>query len=93
MLEQLCPQFDCVLLTEFQQNVRAARCDQLRDWAVEFELRNGVPGNNSNIQAIPTPEAAFRAAEKMAGAEGIVCATGSIFLAAEIQQLLQKESV
>lgn len=91
MLEQLCPEFDRVILTEFQKNPRAADAGKLAQWAREFTLHGGTAASQQNVLEASTPDEALRMARIMAGPEGLICGTGSIFLAAEIQQSLLNE--
>ena len=80
MLRQLVPQFDTIVLTQFLTNPRATKIEHLHAMCPEAEAQ---------IVAADTPEEALRRATEITGPDGLVCGTGSIFLAAELRHILQ----
>ena len=82
MLQQLSKHFATIVLTEFQSNPRSIPLDDL-----QAMLRPaGVP----RIVCASTPQDAIIRARELAGDDGLICGTGSIFLAAELRTLLLK---
>ena len=68
--------FDQTIVTRYCTNPRAAPVERLVAAARGAGLRR--------VQVADDPAEAMRVAKRLAGAEGMVCAAGSFFLAAEI---------
>ena len=87
MLHHLLPEFTHIIVTEFQTNPRATKRQQLFEWATALGLEF-----SPTISIADTPKAALQmakaACESNLPADNIVCVTGSIFLAAEVRELL-----
>lgn len=83
LLRLLVPRFDAVVLTRFVKNPRACPVDQLRELTAALSVRP--------VHCAEEPEAAWRLAQKLAGENGLICAAGSFFLAAEVKTLVLEE--
>ncbi len=87
MLGALMPRCEHLVLTEYQQHPRALPLDQLGAAAQEL-MREASPGRSTSaplpVHAIAAPLEAWHRAIALAGAEGLVYACGSFFLAAEL---------
>ena len=81
MLNCLLPEFDAVVLTEFLTNPRATDV---------HELTAMCSAANIDVSTAATPQEASKAATTSAGSDGLVCGTGSIFLAAELREILRR---
>jgi dihydrofolate synthase/folylpolyglutamate synthase len=81
MLRRLAEGFDELILTRFLDNPRAMAPAELQ--------RLCGPETLSRVRTAPTPTEALDAARAAAGPDGLVCVTGSIFLAAELRGLLE----
>lgn len=76
-LSWLLPLFDRIVITQYQKNPRARSHD---------ETRTAIEAAGRSVDAeISLPVDACHEAQAMAGAEGMVVITGSLFLAAEIR--------
>ncbi len=83
MLQIALPQFDQVILTRYLTNPRCISP------AVLAELcRTIIRGTTPQIAVVADPLTALREADDTAGPDGLVCASGSLFLAAEVRALL-----
>jgi dihydrofolate synthase / folylpolyglutamate synthase len=80
MLRLLLPRFDSVVLTQYQSNPRGVPVDELADLAA------AVATQPCHVAA--DGAAAWRLATHLAGADDLVCVTGSFFIAAEVRELL-----
>ena len=90
MLRLILPHFDAVVLTRFLSNPRSVPVDQLTSLATPLR-----PDNGSNADFLHTadgPAPAIELARSLAGSDGVVVITGSIFLAAEARTLLMQQS-
>ena len=91
MLAQLLPQFDQVVLTQYRNNPRSARVEDVKQLADEFLAQNGQSSaTEDQLTACPTPKEALQLAKRIAGPEDLICVTGSFFLAGEIRPLIHK---
>ena len=88
MLTQLAPAFDHVVLTTFETNPRAISTTKLSDILMNQATMSSSP---DNVHIARGPADALNLAKVLSGPEGIVCVTGSIFIAAEIRTLLISE--
>ena len=91
MLNQLLHRFDRVLLTRFANNPRAMTLEELHDAACESTGRqrggNQLEGEPSlPWEAIESASETWRRARQLAGPGGLVCITGSFFLAGQIRE-------
>lgn len=86
MLAQLLPAFDQFHLCSYGNNPRAVPPDRLRD--LVGELAPDKPAHT-----YPDSASAWQAAIEAAGANGLVCAAGSVFLAGEIRAIATAETV
>jgi dihydrofolate synthase/folylpolyglutamate synthase len=83
LLRLLVPNFDTIILTQYQSNPRAVDVRQLARMA---EAVCPYP-----VFTAPDPAAAWKLASRLAGEEDLICVTGSFFIAAEIRELLVDE--
>jgi len=84
MLRQFRAEFDVVITTAYVTNPRALPADQLRQMAQEIL---GVP-----IRPAASPHVAWKLAQELASQDDLVCVTGSFFLAAEMRDIILRES-
>jgi dihydrofolate synthase / folylpolyglutamate synthase len=84
MLQLVRPHFDTIILTRFETNPRSYAPQEL----AELLGSNPSAGTAATVVTAETPAEAFSLAEKTVGHNGIICGTGSIFLAAELRNLL-----
>jgi dihydrofolate synthase/folylpolyglutamate synthase len=80
MFAVLAPHFAGAWLTRYTANPRAVPPERLA------ELWNAAGGASAAVAA--TPEEAWHAARAAAGADDLVCITGSVFLAGELRPVL-----
>jgi dihydrofolate synthase / folylpolyglutamate synthase len=80
MLRLLLPRFDTVILTQYQTN---PRCVPVHELAA---LVQATSERASHVAA--DPASAWRLARHLASASDLVCVTGSIFIAAELRELI-----
>lgn len=85
MLGVLLPRFETVILTRYLNNPRYVDPAELRTLAEAIAAAS--QGINCTIEVQPDPPAAWSAARALAGADDLICVTGSFFLAAEIRAL------
>jgi dihydrofolate synthase/folylpolyglutamate synthase len=86
MLHALVPEFDTILCTQYLKNPRGMPAAELLRSARRIATAEGSP---VDLFECPSPEAAWLRAEADTGDNGLICATGSFFLAAEIQALVE----
>jgi dihydrofolate synthase/folylpolyglutamate synthase len=84
MLRLLLPEFDEVVLTRYVNNPRARPPEKLHALANEELPALALPAP-PQIHLAENPLTAWRLAQSLAGADGLVCITGSFFLAAELR--------
>lgn len=89
MLNIIVPHFDDVVLTRFVGNPRSVPPEQLQVYVdgLNAELLKTTQFHQAN-----DPPAAIAKARQLAGSDGLVCVTGSLFLAAEARVHLLKSS-
>ena len=85
MLQQVVPQFDHVILTRFENNPRAVSAEELLQTVDRLQLTCRADNRPTTAD---NPQQALQLARDLAGESGIVCGTGSIFVAAELLQHL-----
>ena len=81
LLRQLLPEFETIILTEYQTNPRALPLAELARMAEPF----GRP-----VHLAARPEQAWQVARTLAGPDDLICVTGSFFIAAELRELIQR---
>lgn len=79
MLQILSTVFDHLVLTEFQSNPRAISLADLEQLATNVECE---------VLTAAEPRTAIEVAQELAGSSGLICATGSFFLVAEVQEII-----
>jgi dihydrofolate synthase/folylpolyglutamate synthase len=87
MLRLLLPEFDEVVLTRYVNNPRSRSPERLHALAVD-ELRHAAAHSPPRLHQAAEPLAAWRLAQELAGDDGLVCITGSFFLAAELRAVV-----
>ena len=80
MLRLLVPRFDAAVLTCFQNNPRHVPLETL--------VRTAQQLTDRPMHAAADPAAAWKLAQRFAGPEDLICATGSFFVAAELRELI-----
>ena len=88
MMKIILPHFADAVLTRFLGNPRSVPPDQLQSLA---ESLNCGDTKNTRLHQAADPGTALAAARELAGYDGLVCVTGSLFLAAEARCLLMRE--
>ena len=83
MLAHLMPDFRHIIFTRYTTNPRSAAPGDLAD-LVDADLAH-------NLQLTDDPSTALATARRLAGSGGLICVTGSFFLAAEIRGLIVDE--
>lgn len=81
-LRELLPMFDRVVVSRYLENPRAVPTDEIV--AAIRELSGGV----GVVEVAETPAEAIERARRGTPAAGLICVTGSLFLAAEIRALV-----
>jgi len=80
MLRQLADAFDEVILTRYLGNPRALTTEELAELAARMKI---------HCHIAETPAIALRQAQDIVDNDGLICVTGSFFLAAECRALLR----
>lgn len=78
ILRQLLPRFDTVIFTQYLNNPRAVPPESLARLAHTFTAQP--------CHVAPTPEDAWQLAERLTPPNGLICVTGSFFIAAELRE-------
>ncbi len=81
MLRRLLPQFDRIILTQYQNNPRGVPPEELAAIASQTQA--------AAVRVCPTPAAAWEAVHSLAGEKDLVCITGSFFIAAEMRAQIE----
>ena len=87
MLQQLLPWFDTVIFTQYRNNPRGVDPSELAEAArrlVERDRDAGQP--EKQLMTRPDSASAWQTAEALATSDGLICVTGSFFVAAEIRE-------
>ena len=85
-LQALLPLFDVVIATRYVENPRSVPAEEVAQTVREIDGRDAT--------IAPDPAAALDLARRLTPPSGIICVTGSLFLAAEARALLlEKENV
>jgi dihydrofolate synthase/folylpolyglutamate synthase len=88
MLQRLLPAFDNAVLTRYRNNPRYVEPSDLH--ALAETIRADVLDRRPRISIQPDPESAWSHAKSLAADDGLICVTGSFFLASEIRNLAVK---
>jgi dihydrofolate synthase/folylpolyglutamate synthase len=80
ILEVLLPHFQQVIFTRFTNNPRAADPAHLADLARTIERKE--------VAIEPQPELAWQKARTATGHDGLICVTGSVFLAGQLRPII-----
>lgn len=88
MLQLLVPEFDSIIVTRYINNPRAADPSELFASASVIASVSQGP-RLRQIEVALTPADALERARIIAGADGLICATGSFFLATELRPLVR----
>jgi dihydrofolate synthase/folylpolyglutamate synthase len=80
MLRQLVPRFDTLIVTQFLGNPRGMGLAKLS------ALVHSLSGRRAH--AASSPAQAWNLARKLAGADDLICGTGSFFIASELREVL-----
>jgi dihydrofolate synthase/folylpolyglutamate synthase len=80
ILETLLPHFQQVIFTRFTNNPRAAEPGHLADLARKLDRKPVIVESN--------PETAWPQARAVASQEGLICVTGSVFLAGQLRPII-----
>jgi dihydrofolate synthase/folylpolyglutamate synthase len=86
MLQRLLPRFDCVVLTRYLNNPRFVDPAKLN--SVAESMSAAACHHRVHVTTADHPESAWRVARSLAREDGLICVTGSFFLASEIRQLV-----
>ncbi len=86
MLRRLLPAFDNVVLTRYMNNPRYVDPVGLDALATTIVAQDAVC--QTRIVTQPHPEAAWNCAKSLTADDGLICVTGSFFLASEIRKLV-----
>lgn len=81
-LRALLPHFDRIVVTAYQENPRAVPPTEVRAAAL------GLGAAEAAVELAPDPAGALQTARRQTPADGLICVTGSLFLAAETRALL-----
>ena len=79
-LRALLPLFDAVVATRYVENPRAVPPEEVAAAVAQLSGRSSWQASD--------PAAALEAARRLAAPEGLICVTGSLFLAAEARALV-----
>lgn len=90
MLKILAPQFQQIVLTQFQHNPRAINAEELDRMLQSTVAENSLAAPSVHIAE--TPLQALQISRTIVPRDGVICCAGSIFIAAEIRTLLAAES-
>lgn len=82
-LQALLPLFDQVIVTRYLENPRAVAPEEIARTIEELDGRVAITAVD--------PAGALALARKRTGADGLICVTGSLFLAAEARALILNE--
>jgi dihydrofolate synthase/folylpolyglutamate synthase len=83
MLGRLLSVFDEVVFTRYRDNPRAVPTEQLRALAREL--------TGTDHRAYEEPDDAWRRVRDSAGADDLICVTGSFFIAAQVRRIVRDE--
>lgn len=85
MLHAMVTEFDRILCTAYQKNPRRMDAAELARHARRIATAEGAV---VDIRQVESPAEALQQAQESTSSNGMICATGSFFLAAEIKELL-----
>jgi len=81
ILEQLVPEFDRVILTEYKNNPRSIPLKELEECLLKVSAKP--------FEVAQTPQDALQRAMENHDQNDLICTTGSFFIAAEMRNLVQ----
>ncbi|MCP4858966.1 MAG: bifunctional folylpolyglutamate synthase/dihydrofolate synthase [Fuerstiella sp.] len=87
MLQLVHPHFDTIILTRFETNPRSYSPQELAELLDPRQFADTA--DTVTVVTAETPAEALSLARKTVGNDGVICGTGSIFLAAELRRLLR----
>jgi len=90
MLRLLVPRFAAIVLTQYIHNPRAMAAEELGEIAREIIDPEALA---PELRLAATPGEAWTLAQQLAGADDLICITGSFFLAAELRPLVSRSTV
>ena len=81
MLQSLVQQFRTIICTRYLSNPRGVAIEEVAKYA-----RQCAAEQNQTVEVIEaaTPDEAWSLSQRLAGKDGLICVTGSFFIAAEI---------
>jgi dihydrofolate synthase/folylpolyglutamate synthase len=82
LLRQLTPQFDTIILTRFQDNPRGVPAEELGGFVESIA--------DVRTHRAADPSSAWKLARKLAHADDLIVITGSLFLVAELRDLVME---
>ena len=88
MLQLVRPHFKTIILTRFETNPRSYSPQELADLLAAGQ--SPETADTVTVVTAETPAEALSLARKTTGHDGPICGTGSIFLAAELRNLLRQ---
>ena len=94
MLESLLPWFETVLFTRFRNNPRAADPDDLASTAARIvDCRGAIAEDSGQLLVRPDAVTAWDTATQMVEPNGLICVTGSFFVAAEVRSVALRSGI
>ncbi len=88
MLSLLCGRCDHLVLTRYTTNPRSMAPDRLAETFTRVSTAGAAKFSHTGVHVSEVPAHALKLAAELAGLNGLVCVTGSLFLAAEARTLL-----
>ncbi|MBL8819051.1 MAG: bifunctional folylpolyglutamate synthase/dihydrofolate synthase [Planctomyces sp.] len=88
MLSLLCGRCDQLVLTRYTTNPRSMAPDRLAETFARVSQTSVSKSSPTCVHVCEVPADALKLAAELAGLNGLVCVTGSLFLAAEARTLL-----
>ena len=87
MLELLLPRFQQVTFTRYLNNPRGVNPEDLLKLVAEVAAQHCTVGASS-CQVFPDPQSAWKDAKQRTPSDGMICVTGSFFIASEMRRLV-----
>jgi dihydrofolate synthase/folylpolyglutamate synthase len=84
LLRRLLPEFDTVILSQYQNNPRAVPAAELH------RLVGAISGRPVHVAS--DPAAAWKLARRLASEDDLICVAGSFFIAAELREIILDQS-
>ncbi|MDH3717914.1 MAG: bifunctional folylpolyglutamate synthase/dihydrofolate synthase [Planctomycetota bacterium] len=86
MLAGLVPKFDRIFFTRYRNNPRGVPADDLA--ALTDEIAPAAGSGTKQVTVCKDPQATWQAVRRVAPPDGLICVTGSFFIAAEMRQVI-----